>query len=121
VTYKILIVEDDLDTREALRLYLKLEGFTVIIASDGKEGIEAAISQNPDLIITDAHMPNLDGVEMTKRLRANPVFRGLPIIILAGLGSALEHEAISAGADEIVIKPAGPDLLVSKVHRLLKP
>ena len=61
---KILVIEDTLDMREVLHLYLKSEGFDVVVASDGREGLYMARAEKPDLILTDLHMPNVDGITL---------------------------------------------------------
>jgi DNA-binding response OmpR family regulator len=79
---KILVVEDNLDTRELLHLYLMMGGFSVITAEDGREGLDAAEAEHPDLIITDISMPHLNGIEMTRLLRAKADFESVPIVVL---------------------------------------
>lgn len=116
---KILVVEDSEDLREVMQLYLASEGFTVIVARDGVEGIDITTKQNPDLIITDAKMPGLDGIEMTRQLRANPSLNNIPIIIATGTSSRMQREAKMAGADEVLVKPVSPAELVSEINRLL--
>lgn len=64
---KILVVEDNLDTRELIHLHLTTEGFVAVVASDGREGLYMAGAEHPDLIITDVSMPEVDGIEMVKR------------------------------------------------------
>jgi DNA-binding response OmpR family regulator len=119
MSHRILVVDDNDDTCEVMRLYLTIEGFTVIVARDGNEGSEAAVRESPDLIITDARMPNLDGIEMTRQLRAQSRFKQLPIIIVTGFSSGLEREAWQAGANEVFIKPVSPDSLVTRIRDLL--
>ena len=119
MSHRILVVDDNDDTCEVMRLYLTIEGFTVTVARDGNEGSEAAVRESPDLIVTDARMPNLDGIEMTRQLRAQFRFKQLPIIIVTGFSSGLEHEAWQAGANEVLIKPVSPDSLVTRIKDLL--
>ena len=119
MSHRILVVDDNDDTCEVMRLYLIHEGFTVIVARDGNEGSEAAVRESPDLIITDARMPNLDGIEMTKQLRAQSRFKQLPIIIVTGYSQEREREAWQAGADEVLIKPVSPASLVTRIRDLL--
>ena len=119
MSHRILVVDDSDDTCEVMRLYLTGEGFTVIVACDGNEGSEAAVRESPDLIITDAHMPNLDGIEMTRQLRAQTRFKQLPIIIVTGYGQGREREAWQAGANEVLVKPVSPDSLVTRIRDLL--
>ena len=119
MSHRILVVDDNDDTCEVMRLYLTIEGFTVTVARDGNEGSEAAVRESPDLIVTDARMPNLDGIEMTRQLRSQFRFKQLPIIIVTGFSSGLEHEAWQAGANEVLIKPVSPDSLVTRIKDLL--
>ena len=119
MSHRILVVDDSDDTCEVMRLYLTSEGFTVIVARDGNEGREAAVRESPDLIITDARMPNLDGIEMTRQLRAQSRFKQLPIIIVTGYSQERELEAWQAGANEVLIKPVSPDSLVTRMRDLL--
>src|SRR5258706_11620125 len=79
---KILIIEDNIDTRDLLHLHLTTEGFTVVVAADGREGLYMAEAEHPDLIITDIDMPNIDGIELVKRLRSQSAFQNLPILVL---------------------------------------
>lgn len=102
-----------------MRLYLASEGFIVIVARDGNEGIDIASKENPELIVTDAKMPVLNGVEMTKLLRSQSRFNNIPAIIVTGTSSKLQREAEMAGADEVLVKPVSPDGLVSEIYKLL--
>lgn len=114
---KLLVVDDNDDLREMMKLYLASEGFTVVVARDGNEGIDIATKENPELIVTDAKMPVLDGVEMTKRLRAQS---SIPIIIVTGTDSRSQREAQMAGADKVLVKPVSPSFLVTEINKLLK-
>ena len=79
---KILVVDDNLDTRELTHLHLTTEGFTVIIAADAREGLYMAGVEHPDLIITDISMPGFTGIDMIKELRQQPDLANIPIIVL---------------------------------------
>jgi two-component system chemotaxis response regulator CheY len=116
---RILVVDDNADMREIMQVYMGSLGLKVIVARDGVEGIEAANRENPDLIVTDAHMPNLDGVTMVKRLRNQPHFQSVPIVVLTGVGPEMQREAQKAGADRIFIKPVSPSELAAKINELL--
>jgi CheY-like chemotaxis protein len=116
----ILVVEDTVDTRDLLHLYLKKEGYTVIIAADGGEGLYRAKSDHPDMIITDISMPNLSGIDMIKQLREEPEFAKIPIIALTAYGKDASQEALSAGADLVEAKPFEFEALVAKVKSLLE-
>ena len=116
----ILIVEDTVDTRELLHLYLTKEDFTVITSADGGEGLYRAKSDHPDLIITDINMPNLSGLDMIKQLREDSKFDRTPIIALTAYGKDFSEEAISMGASNTMQKPFEFDALVAMVKSLLK-
>ena len=116
---KILVVDDNLDTRELTHLHLTTEGFSVIIAVDGREGLYMARSERPDLIITDISMPGLSGIDMIKELRAQPELKKVPILVLSALGSGEMDIAIRAGADRAMNKPVLLDALVDEVKELL--
>jgi CheY-like chemotaxis protein len=118
---KILVVEDNLDTRELLHLYLTGEGFTVITASDGREGLYLAKVERPDLILTDLNMPHLDGITMVKDLRSQPQFKDLPILVFTAFGQEDRDNAIRAGADRAVDKPVHFESLIDVIHELLSP
>ena len=117
---KILIVEDNLDMREVLHLYLKTEGFDVVVASDGREGLYLARAEKPDLIITDLHMPNLDGLTLVKELRTEPAFKDTPIIVFTAFSREDRDSAIRAGANRAVDKPTHFDSLIDDVQELLE-
>ncbi|HKG23794.1 MAG TPA: response regulator [Blastocatellia bacterium] len=116
---KILVVEDNLDMREMFHLYLKLEGFSVITASDGREGLYLATAERPDLIITDINMPNIDGISMVEQLRAQPDFKDTPIIVLTAFGFVERDNAIRAGANRAADKPVHIESLMDDINELL--
>ena len=105
MAYKILVVEDNLDCREMLTALLETEGFNVLTAGSGNAGIDIAEAECPDLIITDISMPDLDGIEMTKRLRQHPKFSNVPVIVLTAFGDIDREWAIKAGASRFMTKP----------------
>ena len=117
---KILVIEDNLDMRELVHLYLTREGFTVITASDGREGLYLATAERPDLIISDINMPNLDGLELVAQLRAHPEFKDLPIIVFTAFGFVERDNAIKAGADRAIDKPMEFEALIEDVNELLE-
>jgi CheY-like chemotaxis protein len=117
---KILIVEDNRDTRDLVALALRLEGYTVYTASDGNEGIELVRADCPDLILSDINMPNLDGIEMVKCLRAMPECNKVPVLIMSAYGSGNLTQAIEAGANQAMRKPLDIEILIKAINRLLK-
>ena len=116
---KILVVEDNLDTRELIHLHLNTEGYTVVTASNGQEGLYLAGAEHPDLIITDISMPELDGLELVRQLRAQSEFATLPILVLTAFGREQLDEAITAGASRGLNKPVHFDGLLDDVRELL--
>ena len=117
---KILVVEDDFDAREVLSLLLRLEGFSVITAEDGLAGLDIAQSEQPDLVITDIEMPNLDGIEMIKRLRRDGLLSEVPILVVSASDRRTLKGAIAAGANQTMRKPARFDPLIETINRLLR-
>ncbi|PYT05866.1 MAG: two-component system response regulator [Acidobacteria bacterium] len=116
---KILVVDDNLDTRELTHLHLTTEGFTVVVASDGREGLYLAGAEHPDLIITDISMPGLDGVEMVQQVRQQPELKNVPILVLTAMGKEEMEQAIKAGANRAMNKPVLLDALADDVREML--
>jgi two-component system, cell cycle response regulator DivK len=116
---KILVVEDVLDTRELLHLHLTSEGFEVILAVNGQEGLYLATAERPDLIIADMEMPVLNGNEMIKELRAQKETRDIPILVLTAYGKDVMDKAIKAGANRAMMKPILLEGLITDVQELL--
>ena len=117
---KILVVEDNRDSREMLVLLFQHEGYSVVSASDGREGLQVARTESPELIITDLHMPHLSGVEMIAELRGLSSFERTPILAMTAYDSAEECRAMEAGASVAVMKPVAIEDLFRHVARLLK-
>ncbi len=118
---RILVVDDFEDNRAMYAEYLSYSGYEVQQASDGLQAVELALQAMPDLIVMDLSLPVMDGWEATRRLKANPRTRHIPVIALTGhplSGSA--HGAQDAGADAFLAKPCLPEKLVEKVEELLR-
>lgn len=115
---KILYVEDD---PMSFRLVRKmLEGYKVVRAANGIEGLEMALSESPDLILMDINLPDIDGLEVTRRLRADPRTQQLPIIALTANTMIRDRqEALNAGCDGYVPKPVGRVELTKTVQQFL--
>lgn len=120
MSYKILIVEDVIDTRDALQLYFHQLGFTVLTAVDGKEGLEVANTQKPDLILTDIAMPQMDGEMMIRKIRSEPKNSKLPIFVFTARGSGTVRGAMKAGATQAFYKPFDFDDLAKIVREVLE-
>lgn len=117
---KILVVEDNPDAREFLTTFLRLKRFKVVVASNGREGIERARAESPDLIITDLMMPSIPGLEMIRKLRAMKEFKHTPILALTAYGMEKAIEALRAGANRSLARPIENHLLLSFVSDLLQ-
>jgi two-component system KDP operon response regulator KdpE len=115
---RILVVDDEPQIARVLRTGLKTHGYDVRVASDGVSALETFEDWHPDLIVTDLAMPNLDGLELCRRLRA---VSQLPIIVLSVRGEEkTKVEALDAGADDYVTKPFGMDELLARVRAQLR-
>jgi two-component system alkaline phosphatase synthesis response regulator PhoP len=121
VRKKILIVDDDVDILNLLSFNLKKAGFAVGTASDGIEAIKKVRSLEPDLVLLDLLLPELDGFAVCEILRRDKTTATIPIIIVTALSSELSRLAgMDCGADAYVTKPFSPRQLVSKVDDVLK-
>ena len=115
---KILVVDDDKNICELLKLYLKKEGFEVIFAYDGSEAVSKAKSENPNLIILDVMMPIINGWEACKLIRQ---FTEVPIIMLTALDTTENKvQGLNIGADDYIVKPFEPVEVVARVNALLR-
>jgi len=117
---KILIVEDEADIRKFLKYYLE-EKFHIIEAANGQEGLDLALAQHPDIIISDVKMPVMDGIALCNQLKANIQTSHIPVVLLTAR-TALTHqkEGLETGADAYLTKPFSPELLKLKIDNLLK-
>lgn len=117
----ILIVDDFDDTRLLLRTWLQKKGFRVVEAENGNRAISAAESQRPDLIIMDVEMPELDGLEATRKIRELEGFEAVPILAVSAYGAdQYRDHALAAGCNEYVSTPFEPDELERLIRALIK-
>ena len=119
MTKKILIVEDDYDTRYILSLILKDEGYQVVTAADGECALMVAAEQKPDLVITDINLPRVNGIELTRNLRLKQETSAMPIIAITAYGHATMRNAMAAGASVCARKPIIPNEFLPIIKRLL--
>ena len=116
----ILIVDDYPDALDIWTLYLRALGYHVSTASDGASALAQAERLLPDLVVLDLELPRMSGVEVARRLRANPDTQCIPLIAATGYSHPRQlDQARDAGFDRIVIKPCDPDVLVEEIERLL--
>lgn len=117
---KILIVDDDLETVKLIGIILERRGYEITAAQSGEQALAKACAENPDLMILDVMMPDIDGYEVSERLRAIPATSDLPIIMFTAKAQVDDKVAgFKAGADDYLTKPVHPDELVSRVEAVL--
>ena len=115
---KILVVDDDTNICELLRLYLTKEGYQVTVANDGEEGLEKFNQVKPDMVLLDVMMPKMDGLEVCRRIRKAG---NTPVMMLTAKGQKSERiTGFNAGADDYLPKPFDPDELLSRVRAILR-
>jgi len=118
---KILVVDDEVELVKVIRLRLKKEGYEIITAYDGEEGINKAKENIPDLMLLDIMMPKLSGHEVCGELKSDEKYKGIKIIIVTAKGgSEDERMARRLGADDYVTKPFSMDDLLERISVLLK-
>jgi CheY-like chemotaxis protein len=116
---KILYVEDNDDNVYMLKNRLSRAGFTVIVATDGAQGLTMATSEQPDLILMDLTLPDIDGKEATRRIKADPATKCIPVIALTAHAMAGDKEkALAAGCDDFDTKPVDLPRLLEKIAAL---
>ncbi|HSC39520.1 MAG TPA: two-component regulator propeller domain-containing protein [Chitinophagaceae bacterium] len=117
---RILLVEDD----EDFRFYLKdnlAPLFTLVEATNGKEGWQKALSAHPDLVVTDVNMPVMDGLELCRKIKADPRTRHIPVVLLTALSDEQDQlRALGAGANDYISKPFNVEILISRIRNLLQ-
>jgi pilus assembly protein CpaE len=117
---KILIVDDDLDTLRLVGLMLQRQGYQISAANNGEQGLAKAVEEKPDLILLDVMMPDMDGYEVTRRLRLNPVTSSTPILMFTAK-TQMDDKVVGfeMGADDYLTKPTHPSELQAHVRSLL--
>ena len=116
---KVLAVDDELQMRDLLNLFLTRDGYDVLLASNGEDAIELAKKENPQIILLDIKMPGIDGIEVCRRLKANRKTQSIPIIVITALGDH-KMEAIAAGADDFISKPIDMLELTTRVKSIIR-
>lgn len=117
----ILVVDDEEDLLDLIEYNLKKEGFNVLKAEDGKEGIEVAREHSPDLVLLDIMMPNMDGLEVVEVMRGDDRLKRIPIIFLTARGDEkTEVEGLNKGGDDYITKPISTTKLISRIKAVLR-
>ena len=117
---KILLVEDNEMNRDMLSRRLERNGYQVLVAVDGQSGVEMAVAEAPDLVLMDMSLPILDGWEATRRLKASPATRLIPVIALTAHAMSSDRDkALEAGCDDYDTKPIELPRLLGKIEALL--
>ena len=117
---QIMIVEDSRSLRRMIRTALAVDGYDVLEGQDAEEALALLRAATPDLVITDVHMPGMDGLSLVRALRALPPFRFTPILVLTTeRGEEMKQRGLAAGATGWIVKPFDPEQLRQVVGRLL--
>jgi two-component system alkaline phosphatase synthesis response regulator PhoP len=117
----VLVVDDEEDIRELVELNLRREGYVVLTCETGEQALDKAISKLPDLIVLDLMLPGIDGLEVCRRLKADPRTRQIAVVMLTAKGEEADIvTGLELGADDYVTKPFSGKVLVARVRRLLR-
>ncbi len=117
----ILIVDDEQDILELVRYNLSREGYRVICAETGEDALELVQSQSVDVIILDLMLPGIDGLEVARRLKAQPAWRVIPVIMLSAKGAETDVvTGLELGADDYVTKPFSPRVLLARLRAVIR-
>ncbi len=123
---KILVVDDDPDDLKMISMILQPEGYEVVTAENGREALEKVESEDPDLIILDVMMPELDGFAACAKLKSSPESKGIPVILLTAVAKRIQDTkypldgVLRAEAEEYLEKPTKPEDLLEVVARMLR-
>jgi DNA-binding response OmpR family regulator len=117
---KVLVVDDEVNITQILEFSIGAEGFEVITAQNGEEAVEKARREQPDLIILDVMMPKIDGYEACRILKANPLTRNIPVVLLTAKGRDIDKRlGMEVGATDYIVKPFSPNRLIERINQLL--
>ena len=118
---RILVIEDENDIRQLLRFNLEREGFAVLEAADGLGGLHMATSELPDLVVLDLMLTGMDGCDVCRRLKAQPVTAAIPVLMLTARGEEVDRiVGLTLGADDYVVKPFSVRELVLRIRAILR-
>ena len=120
MTKKIMTVEDSTSLREMISFVLREEGYDVLEAEDGQDALTKLNGSEIDMVITDLNMPVMNGIELTRSLRANPTYKFIPIVFLTTESQVQKKDAAKeAGATGWIVKPFKPEQLLKVIKRVL--
>jgi diguanylate cyclase (GGDEF)-like protein len=118
---KVLVVDDEPDIRDVLRITLESEGYVVIEAENGEEALKTVVQQSPNLILLDYKMPKMNGHQVCRHLKKDILLRHLPIIMVTGKGEITDKvDGIDSGADDYIVKPFEPEELLAHIRMILR-
>ena len=117
----VLVIDDDPVILELLRVNFEIEGYRVLTASDGEEGVAVAQAEHPDVVISDVMMPKRDGLGVLSDLKSDPGTEGLPVILLSAKAqkSEIQH-GLDMGADDYITKPFDPIALIDRLNAVVE-
>lgn len=119
--HKVVVIEDEADILEVIEYNLSREGFAVVSCRDGEEGLRVVQSEVPGMVLLDLMLPGIDGIEICRTLRSDPVTKRIPIIMVTAKGEESEIVlGLGVGADDYVVKPFSPKELVARVKAVLR-
>jgi len=120
-TEKIVVIEDEADILEVIEYNLRREGFDVIASQSGEDGLEKIEKASPDLILLDLMLPEIDGIELCRRLKSDPLTATIPVIMVTAKGEESDVVlGLGVGADDYVTKPFSPKELIARVKAVLR-
>jgi two-component system phosphate regulon response regulator PhoB len=121
VREKILVVEDEEDILELIRYNLTREGYRVDTATSGEDGLRAAMRDKPDLVVLDLMLPGIDGIEVCRRLKADPQTRFIPVVMVTAKGEEVDVvTGLELGADDYLTKPFSPKVLIARLRAVIR-
>ena len=117
---KILVVDDEINITQILEFSIGAEGYEVLTALNGEDAVDKARRELPDLIILDVMMPKIDGYEACRILKANPLTKNIPVILLTAKGREIDKKlGYEVGAADYIVKPFSPNKLIDRIHEVL--
>ena len=117
----IMVVDDEPDIRQLVKFNLEKEGFDVVSVADGESALEEVRNHYPDLIILDVMLPGIDGIEVCFKLKSDPAFKAIPIVMLSAKSDESDQlVGLKIGADDYLVKPFSPKVLVAKISAIIR-